>query len=66
MHPCNPIRLGIALNFSVFQYEICGQRAKACELGEQSLADALEKMDDVDPETFKEGKKLIDLLRENL
>ena len=39
---------------------------KACELGEQALADALEKIDDVDEETFRDAKSIIELLKENL
>ena len=39
---------------------------QACELGEQALADALEKIDDVDEETFRDAKSIIELLKENL
>ena len=34
LNPCNPIRLGLALNYSVFYYEVMNQHGKACELGE--------------------------------
>jgi hypothetical protein len=34
---CNPIRLGLALNFSVFHYEVMNDHKKACELGETAL-----------------------------
>ena len=39
---------------------------KACELGEQALSEALEKIDDVDEETFRDAKSIIELLKENL
>ena len=39
---------------------------KALELGEKALTDALEKIDDVDEETFKDAKSIIELLKENL
>ena len=39
---------------------------KACELGEAALQDALEKIDDVDEETFRDAKSIIELLKENL
>jgi len=39
---------------------------KACELGEQALTDALEKIDDVDEDTFRDAKSIIELLKENL
>lgn len=31
----NPIRLGVALNFAVFYYEILRDPVKACELGKE-------------------------------
>ena len=34
LHACNPIRLGLALNYSVFHYEEMNDHKKACELGE--------------------------------
>ena len=39
---------------------------KACELGESALSEALEKIDDVDEETFRDAKSIIELLKENL
>jgi hypothetical protein len=66
LNACNPIRLGLALNFSVFQYEVMNDHKKACELGEKALSEALEKIDDVDEETFRDAKSIIELLKENL
>jgi len=66
LNACNPIRLGLALNFSVFYYEVMNNHALACDLGEKALSDALEKIDDVDEETFRDAKSIIELLKENL
>ena len=66
LNACNPIRLGLALNFSVFYYEVMNDHKKACELGESALTEALEKIDDVDEETFRDAKSIIELLKENL
>jgi 14-3-3 protein epsilon len=63
---CNPIRLGLALNFSVFYYEVMNDHKKACELGESSLQSALDKIDECDEETFRDAKSIIELLKENL
>jgi len=66
LNACNPIRLGLALNYSVFFYEVMNDHKKACELGESALTEALEKIDDVDEETFRDAKSIIELLKENL
>ena len=66
LNACNPIRLGLALNFSVFHYEVMSNKGKAIELGEIALSEALEKIDDVDEETFRDAKSIIELLKENL
>ena len=66
LNACNPIKLGLALNYSVFQYEVMKNPAKAIQLGEQALTEALEKIDDVDEETFRDAKSIIELLKENL
>ena len=63
---CNPIKLGLALNFSVFYYEVMQDNKQACSLAETALQDAMNKIDDVDEETFRDAKSIIELLKENL
>jgi 14-3-3 protein epsilon len=55
LNACNSIRLGLALNFSVFHYEVMQDVSKACELGDKALQDALDKLDDCDEETFRDA-----------
>ncbi|KAF6138851.1 hypothetical protein GIB67_018582 [Kingdonia uniflora] len=41
--PTHPIRLGLALNFSVFYYEIMNSTEKACTMAKQADAELLSK-----------------------
>lgn len=64
--PCNPIRLGLALNFSVFHYEVMKDHKQACTLADEALQQALEKIDDLGEDDFRDAKSIIELLKENL
>ena len=66
LQACNPIKLGLALNFSVFYYEVMQDNKQACALAETALQDAMNKIDDVDEDTFRDAKSIIELLKENL
>ena len=39
---------------------------KACELADSALQNALEKIDDLEEEDFRDAKSIIELLKENL
>jgi 14-3-3 protein epsilon len=41
MKTTDPIRLGLALNFSVFYYEILEDQAKACQLAKEVFIEVL-------------------------
>ena len=64
--PCNPIKLGLALNFSVFHYEVMKNHSSACDLADQALQDALDKIDELEEDDFRDAKSIIELLKENL
>ena len=66
LQPCNPIKLSISLNLSVFIYEVIKDMPKACEIANSALTSALEKIDDLGEEEFKDAKAIIELLKENL
>ena len=38
----------------------------ACQLAETALQEAMNKIDEVDEETFRDAKSIIELLKENL
>jgi 14-3-3 protein epsilon len=64
--PCNPIKLGLALNFSVFHYEVMKNHKAACELADRALQSALDKIDELEEDDFRDAKSIIELLKENL
>ena len=54
------------MNFSVFYYEVMQDSKQACTLAENALQEAMNKIDEVDEETFRDAKSIIELLKENL
>merc|ERR1712241_1607801 len=43
----HPIRLGLALNFSVFQYEVLSNLEEACRMARTAFEDAIAELDNV-------------------
>ena len=62
----NPIRLGLALNQSVFYYEILKVPDKGCQLARQAFEEALNDPEVLDEEQHKEAALIMQLLRDNL
>ena len=64
--PTHPIRLGLALNFSVCYFEILKEPAKACELAKSAFDAAIAKLDTLDDASYKDSTLIMQLLRDNL
>lgn len=66
MAPTHPIRLGLALNYSVFYYEIVNSPDRACHLAKQAFDDAIAELDTLDEASYKDSTLIMQLLRDNL
>jgi len=62
----HPIRLGLALNYSVCCYEILKDEKKACEMAKKAFDDAISKLDQLDEASYKDSTLIMQLLRDNL
>lgn len=64
--PTHPIRLGLALNFSVFYYEILNSPERACRLAKTAFDDAIAELDTLSEDSYKDSTLIMQLLRDNL
>jgi hypothetical protein len=66
MPSTHPNRLGLALNFSVFYYEILNSPDKACALAKKAFDDAINELDNLQGDECKDSTLIMQLLRDNL
>ncbi|EDV21620.1 expressed hypothetical protein [Trichoplax adhaerens] len=66
LKPTNPIRLGLALNFSVFYYEILSSPERACNLAKKAFDEAIAELDSLAEDSYKDSTLIMQLLRDNL
>ena len=64
----NPIKLGLALNYSVFFYEVFNDQETACSIAKDTLDQVKSDLSNVDEDDdeYKDAFSIINLLQENL
>ena len=62
----NSTRLGLALNYSVFYYEIKNKREEACNIAKDAFNEAMKVLDELEKIKAKDTLLIIQLLKENL
>jgi len=62
----HPIRLGLALNFSVCYYECLNQSNKAIDMARDAFDHAIEKLDTLNDDSYKDSTLIMQLLRDNM
>lgn len=58
--------MGLALNFSVFYYEILNTPDRACHLAKKAFDEAIAELDTLSEESYKDSTLIMQLLRDNL
>ncbi|GFO22004.1 hypothetical protein PoB_004850900 [Plakobranchus ocellatus] len=59
-------RLGLALSFSLFHYEIKSNQKEACELAKQAFDEAVAELDKLKEDSYKASTLIMQQLRDNL
>lgn len=62
----HPVKLGLALNHSVFYYEIMANPERACGMARTAFDEAIADLDNVQDEYYKDATLIMQLLRDNL
>lgn len=62
----DPSRLGLALNRSVFHFEIAKETQIACDMAKQAFDMAIAKLDSLGDKDYKDSTLIMQLLRDNL
>lgn len=59
MEATDPIRLGLALNFSVFHYEIKNDSKQACQLAKTAFDDAIADIENIQDANYRDSTTIM-------
>lgn len=62
----DPTRLGLMLNYSVLVYEQCRDVRQACDLAKSAFDRAINRLDELDEEDYRDATLVMQLMRDNL
>ncbi len=62
----NPIKLGLALNFSVFYYEVLNDPSTACRIANDAFQEGIQHLEKIDDDQYKDSTTILQLLKENI
>jgi len=62
----HPTRLGLALNYSVFLYEVASKASEAIDVAKKAFDEALASLDELDEKEYRDSTLIMQLLRDNL
>jgi len=62
----NPVRIGLALNFAVFHFEIEHDAKAAASVAKNAFSQAIAKLDHIDEKHYNDTTLIMQLLRDNI
>ena len=62
----NPAYLGLALNYSVFLYEIVGSKQDAMDLADGTFNEAVALLDELSEDEYSEATLILQLIKDNI
>lgn len=62
----NPIKLGLALNYSVFHYEVLNNPVEAINIANTAFNDGINNLENIVENQYKDATNILQLLKENI
>jgi 14-3-3 protein epsilon len=66
LKPSNPIKLGLALNYSVFHFEVLNNHIEAIKIANQAFNAGIGSLESIAENQYKDATNILQLLKENI